>query len=178
MTKFLHHSLSINILPTIYWDCIMHVQSQQCGVQTHDLAWPSYCLWKKRSHFREADKEFEKPLGHGLLITCFWVKINCEVPQTQMIHLDCLLLSQLSPWRHDHWKLFLGLPVSSLPPVLSLTSVPFTMLRKHVYAWRPFSSPGHLQKHMPRPSFSCVSIGLWFRGFALCVWLSCYTAVW
>lgn len=90
----------------------MHVQSQQCGVQTRDLAWPSYCLGKKQSYFHEADKEFEqpqgilRPLGHGLLITCFWVKINYGVPQTRMIHLDCLLLSQHSPWRRDNWKLF------------------------------------------------------------------------
>lgn len=96
----------------------MHVQSQQCGVQTRDLAWPSYCLGKKHSHFHEADKEFEqpqgilRPLGHGLLITCFWVKINYGVPQTRMIQLDCLLLSQHSPWRRDNWKLFLGIPVS------------------------------------------------------------------
>lgn len=185
MSKFLHHSLSINISPTIYWDCTMHVQLQQCGTQTHDLAWPSSCLGKKHSHFREAEKEFEQSLGHGLLITCFWVKINCGIPQTRMIHPDTLLLSQLSPWSRACWKLFLGLLVShvtsfssSLPPILSLASVPFKMLWKHVCAWRPSSSLGHLQKHSPRPSFSCVSIGLWFRGFALCVWLSCYTVVW
>lgn len=177
MTNFLHHFLSINILTTVYWDCIIHGQQQQCGIQIHDLDGRSYRLGKKYSHLFEADKEFEQLLGHGLLITIFFgVKNNCDIPQTQMF-LPWLLVivSTVSYIQVLSESLFLGLPVFSLPPVLSPISVPFNMFWKHVCAWRSSSSFRYLQKHLLRPNFSYVSVGLWFGCFAMC--LSCYTAV-